>query len=168
MEFAELHVCAASCRYMYAPVATFPAAAAQQRFLDIVNALLISAFGFVELANSLMLAALAGWSLWEVKPRGELRREERRFYLKCAYVCMQDLGGGAKGAYVRHVVLPLCYHATTRRANGKSPTTALTCDCWRVEVVRRLWFKPLAHYISGKRHERAWPRGGGVADDARR
>ena len=104
MEFAELHVCAASCRYMYAPVATFPAAAAQQRFLDIVNALLISAFGVIDLVNSLMLGALAGWSSWEVKPRGELSREERSFYLKCAYVCLQDPEGGAKGASVRHVV----------------------------------------------------------------
>ena len=163
MELAELHVCAASCWHMYAPVATFPAAAAQQRFLDIVNALLISAFGFIDLVNSLMLGALAGWSSWEVKPRGELPREERRFYLKCAYVCMQDLGGDAKGDYVRHVVLPPCYHAATRQANGKYPTTALTCDCWRVEVVRSLWFKPLAHYISGKRHERARPRAGWVA-----
>ena len=135
MELAELHVCAASCKHMYAPVATFPAAAAQQRFLDIVNALLISAFGVTELVNSLMLGALAGWSSWEVKPKGELPWEERRFYLKCAYVCMQDLGGGAKGVYVRHVVLPPCYHATARRTNGTSPITMLTFDCWRVEIV---------------------------------
>ena len=48
---------------------------------------------------------------------------------------MQDLGGGAKGAYVRHVVLPPCYHATARRTNGTSPITMLTFDCWRVEIV---------------------------------
>ena len=90
MELAELHVCAASCRHMYAPVATFPAAAAQQRFLDIVNALLISVLGVIDLVNSLMLGALAGWSSLEVKPRGELSRE-RSLYLKCAYVCLQDL-----------------------------------------------------------------------------
>ena len=124
MELAELHVCAASCRHMYEPVATFQAAT-QQGFLDIVNALLISALGFIDIVSSLMLGALAGWSSWEVKPRGELSREERSFYLKCAYVCLQDLGGGAKGAYVRHVVLPPCYHAKTRRAGAKPLAQAL-------------------------------------------
>ena len=54
VELAELHVCAASCRHMYAPVATFPAAAAQQRFLDIVNALLITQINLLDPGGCLM------------------------------------------------------------------------------------------------------------------
>ena len=34
VEWAELYVCAASCRHVYAPVATFQAAAAQPGFLE--------------------------------------------------------------------------------------------------------------------------------------
>ena len=91
MDLAELHVCAASDRGMYEPVVACQATAAQQGLFDIANVLLIGALGIIDIVSSLMLSAVAEWSSWEVKPRDDLSREACSFYLKGAYVCLQDL-----------------------------------------------------------------------------